>query len=344
MQVKFNFSKIAFSLLAVLFSLQVFAEDPHEGKEEKFNMSEMIMHHIADSHEWHFATIGHTHLSVPLPCIVYSEKGGLQVFSSSNFKDEHHNLVPYNGLVLEHEKIHAQDGSKVYDFSITKNVAQLFISAILLIVVFMTVRKGFVKNKDKAPTGVQSMFEPIIVYVRDEIARPNIGEKHYMKFLPYLLTLFFFIWFNNLLGLLPGSANVTGNIAVTLVLGLITFVLTNINGKSGYWKHLVAPPGVPGFVLPLLIPVEIIGVFVKPITLMIRLFANITAGHIILLSLIGLVFMFKNAFVGVGVSVFVLAINMLELLVALLQAFIFTLLTSMYIGTALEEAHHEEHH
>lgn len=342
MQVKFHFSKIVLSVAALFISLNIFANDP-EGKEEKFNMNEMIMHHISDSHEWHFATIGHTHLSLPLPCIVYSEKGGLQVFMSSNFKDEHHNSVPYNGLVLEHEKIHATDGSHVYDISITKNVAQLFISAILLLVIFFSVRRGFDKNKGKAPTGVQSFLEPIILYVRDEIARPNIGEKHYMRFLPYLLTLFFFIWFNNLLGLLPGSANVTGNIAITMVLGIITFILTNVNGKSAYWKHLVAPPGVPSFVLPLLIPVEIIGVFVKPLTLMIRLFANITAGHIILLSLIGLIFMFKNAFVGAGVSVFVLAINMLELLVALLQAFIFTLLTSMYIGTALEE-HHEEHH
>ncbi|MFN8357753.1 MAG: F0F1 ATP synthase subunit A [Spirosomataceae bacterium] len=344
MQVKFHFSKIVLSAVALFFSLNVFANDPEAGKEEEFNMNEMIMHHIADSHEWHFATIGHTHLALPLPCIVYTEKGGLQVFMSSHFKDEHHHPVAYNGLVLEHDKIHAEDGGKVIDLSITKNVAQLFISAILLIVIFFSVRNGFKRNKDKAPSGVQSLFEPIILYVRDEIARPNIGEKHYKRFLPYLLTLFFFIWFNNLLGLLPGSANVTGNIAVTLVLGILSFILTNVNGKSAYWKHLVAPPGVPGFVLPLLVPVEIIGVLVKPLTLMIRLFANITAGHIILLSLIGLIFMFKNAFVGAGVSVFVLAINMLELLVALLQAFIFTLLTSMYIGTAVEEHDHDEHH
>ena len=335
--------KLYFSvILLVGLAFSALAQEHHaEGETKKFNMSEMIKHHIADSHEWHFATIGHTHISLSLPCIVYSKQGGFQVFSSSNFKNEHHELVPYNGLVLEHEKIHAQDGGKVYDFSITKNVAQLFLSAILLLLVFFAVSKGYKENAGKAPKGIQSMFEPIIEYVRDEIARPNIGEKHYKRFTPYLLTLFFFIWFNNLLGLLPGSANVTGNIAITACLAVITFFVTNLNGKKGYWMHLIAPPGVPKAILPLLTPVEIIGVFVKPLTLMVRLFANITAGHIILLSLIGLIFKFQNWGVGFGVSIFVVAMNVLELLVALLQAFIFTLLTSMYIGSALDEGHHD---
>ncbi len=346
-----HFSKI-FTFIALLFLAQ-FSFAQHENvaaehesasapKEEKFNIGEMITHHTSDAHEWHFATIGHNHISIPLPVILYSPTKGLDVFSSSKFKNEHHELVSYNGYVVdEHEKIHSIDGSTVYDVSITKNVASLILSAILLLVVFFAVAKGYVKNKGKAPTGIQSLFEPIITYVRDDIAKPSIGDKHYERFLPYLLTLFFFIWFNNMMGLLPGSANVTGNIAVTMVLAVITFFVTNLNGNKGYWKHLISPPGVPGFVLPLIVPVEIIGIFVKPLTLMIRLFANITAGHIILLSLLGLIFTFKNYFIGGTVTVFVVAMNLLEILVALLQAFIFSLLTAMYIGSAVEEAHHD---
>lgn len=344
-----HFSKI-FTLFILLFAGQtLFAQHEqhttttHEAqKEEKFNIGEMITHHISDSHEWHFATVGHNHFSIPLPVILYSPTKGFDVFSSSKFKSENHQLVSYNGyLVDEHEKIHSVDGSKVYDLSITKNVASIILSAIILLLVFTTVAKGYEKNKGKAPKGIQSLFEPIITYVRDDIAKPTIGEKHYQKFLPYLLTLFFFIWFNNMMGLLPGSANVTGNIAVTMVLGLVTFFVTNLNGNKGYWKHLVAPPGVPVLLYPIIVPVEIIGIFVKPLTLMIRLFANITAGHIILLSLIGLIFTFKSYLVGGTVTIFVVAMNVLELLVALLQAFIFTLLTSMYIGSAVEEAHHD---
>ncbi len=342
-----HFSKIL-SIIFLLFVGQIaFAQHENhttvaEPKEEKFNMGEMIMHHISDSHDWHFATIGHNHISIPLPVILYSPSKGFDVFSSSKFKNEHHLNTSYNGYVLdEHEKIHSIEGNKVYDFSITKNVAQLFLSAILLLVVFLLVRKGYKTNHGKAPTGIQSLFEPIITYVRDEIAKPNIGEKDYMKFLPYLLTLFFFIWFNNMMGLLPGSANLTGNIAVTMVLAIIAFLVTNLNGKAGYWKHLISPPGVPGILLPLIVPVEIIGVLTKPFTLMIRLFANMTAGHIILLSLTGLIFTFKSFFVGAPVSFFLVAMNLLELIVALLQAFIFTLLTAMYIGSAVEDAHHD---
>jgi F-type H+-transporting ATPase subunit a len=312
---------------------------------KKFDIAEMIMHHISDSHSWHFATVGHNHITLNLPVILYSPSKGLSMFSSANFTDEHHAPKAYNGYELdEHGKVHALDGSKVYDFSITKIVAQLLLSALIMILVFFGVRKGFKKNSGKAPTGIQSLFEPIIAYVRDEIARPTIGEKHYMRFLPFLLTLFFFIWFNNMLGLLPGSANVTGNIAVTFVLALITFVITNLNGKVAYWKHIFLPPGVPILLLPIIVPVEILGIFVKPITLMVRLFANITAGHIILLSLMGLIFTFKNYLLGGTISVFLVAMNVLELLVALLQAFIFTLLTAMYIGSAVEEHHHEEAH
>ena len=308
---------------------------------EKFDPGKMMMGHIADEHEWHFASSAdeHTHYSIPLPCIVWN-KGGLKVFSSNRFKNEHHEEVPYEGLKLEEGKIVAEDGSFVLDLSITKNVASLLISFFLLLIIFFTVAKSYKERAGKAPKGLQSAIEPLLLFIRDDVAKTNIGEKHYRRFVPYLLTVFFFILFNNLLGLLPGSANVTGNIAITLVLAVIAFFVTNLNGTSTYWGHIFAMPGVPKWLLVLLTPVEIIGVFMKPISLMIRLFANITAGHLILLSLIALIFIFKSfgvALIAVPFSVFM---NLIELLVAFLQAYIFTVLTSTYIGAAVEEAHH----
>ena len=314
-------------------------EDAHGEVAEAFNPGKMMMEHIADEHEWHFATNGHTHYSIPLPCIVYNQ-GGWKVFSSSKFKNEHHEEIPYEGLKLEEGKIVAEDGSFVLDLSITKNVASLFISLFLLLAIFFTIAKSYKQRVGKAPKGLQSFFELIIVFIRDEVAKENIGEKHYRRFLPYLLTVFFFILFNNILGLLPGSANVTGNIAVTLVLATIAFFVTNLNGRSTYWGHIFAMPGVPKWLLILLTPVEIIGVFMKPISLMIRLFANITAGHLILLSLIALIFIFKSLGVAAIAVPFSLFMNLIEILVAFLQAYIFTVLTSTYIGAAVEEAHH----
>ena len=204
--------------------------------------------------------------------------------------------------------------------------------------VFTAVARGYKKNEGKAPSGIQSFFEPIIVFIRDEIAKKNIGPK-YARYMPYLLTIFFFIWFNNLLGLTPGAANLTGNIAVTLVLAVLTLIVTLASSNKYYWAHIFATPGVPKPLLPIMIIVEVIGIFTKPFSLMIRLFANITAGHIVVLSFISLVFLFKTWAVGPVTLAFGLFINVLELLVALLQAFIFTLLTSMYIGGAVEEHH-----
>ncbi|MBP6385341.1 MAG: F0F1 ATP synthase subunit A [Pseudarcicella sp.] len=311
----------------------------HGAKEEKFDSGKMILEHIADEHEWHFATVGHSHISLPLPCIVIN-KGELKMFLSSKFTNEHHEAVAYEGLKMVDKKIVAEDGSSVFDLSITKNVASMLLSAIILCLVFFAVAKGYKTNHGKAPKGIQSMFEPIIMFIRDDIAKANIGEKHYKRFMPYLLTLFFFIWFNNMLGLLPGGANLTGNIAVTLVLAIIAFFVTNLNGRSTYWGHIFNMPGVPKVMLILLTPVEIIGIFMKPFSLMVRLFANISAGHIILLSLISLIFIFKNAAVGFAVVPFSLFMNVIELMVAFLQAFIFTMLVSTYIGAAVEEAHH----
>jgi F-type H+-transporting ATPase subunit a len=358
MSLRHRFLASTFALLAA-FSV-AFAEEPahdHEHKEAKFDIGQMIMHHISDAHEWEFAH----GLALPLPVIIYDN--GLKVFSSNNFyhspeADHEHHIYPYKegGYILEHEHIYklgadgkADKSAHVLDFSITKNVASLLLSAVLLLVIFLSVAKGFNKNKGKAPSGIQSFLEPIIIFVRDEVVKPSIGPK-YEKYLPYMLTLFFFIWINNLLGLLPGGANLTGNIAVTVTLAVITFLMVHFSANKHYFLHLVKPSGVPAALLPLLVPVEIVGVFMKPISLMIRLFANITAGHIIILSLLGLIFMAKSLSsdtTGWAVSplivFFSLFMNLIELLVAFLQAFIFTLLSSMYIGSAIEENHDADH-
>jgi F-type H+-transporting ATPase subunit a len=343
---------LAIALVLSSLPLAMAQEHGHEGeapaKKEGFNVGEMIMHHIKDEHGWELAH----GVTIPLPVILYSQDRGLEVFSSSRLAHEQ----VYNGYKQEHGKIHrvneagtVDHEAKLYDFSITKNVASLLLSAVILLLLFPTVSRSYATNKGKAPKGIQSLLEPIILFVRDEIAKPSIGPK-YGRYLPYLLTLFFFILINNLLGLLPGAANLTGNIAVTLVLAVISFLIVTFSGNKHYWLHIVKPTGVPWFVLPIMIPVEIVGVFMKPISLMVRLFANITAGHIIILSLLGLIFM-ANHMAGAMTSIsispvvlfFTLFLNLIELLVAFLQAFIFTLLTAMYIGSAVEEHHEADH-
>lgn len=330
-------------------STEATAEASHDEShgEEKFDINKTIMEHVADAHDWHL--FGHT--SVHLPVILYTDKG-LDFFSSGKFNHGHDVYVGKYTYKLEHEKIHAVDESgnvlsdvKVLDFSITKNVATLLISVLGLILIFLTVANGYAKRGIGAPKGIQSWLEPIILFVRDDIAAPNLG-KHTSKYMPYLLTVFFFIWFNNMLGLIPffpGGANVTGNIAVTMILSVITFVLTNINAKKAYWKHIFLPH-VPLWLYPLMIPVEIIGIFTKPFALMIRLFANITAGHILVLSLVCLAILFKSFAVGFATTPLIVFISAIELLVAFLQAFIFTILSALFIGMAVniesEEAHH----
>jgi F-type H+-transporting ATPase subunit a len=299
----------------------------------------MINHHIQDSHSWEI----YHGLTIHLPVIIYSAENGLAVFYSSNFYNEAHELVPYAGYMMEHEHILLENGGDVLDLSITKNVFFLFINALILILIFLAVARGYKKNVGKAPSGVQSFFEPIIIYVRDEIVKPNIGPK-YEKYLPYLLTLFFFVWFGNLLGLLPASANLTGNIAVTLVLATITLIITLASSKKTYWLHIIDPlgnsMGWPKYLLYLILwPIELIGILTKPFALTIRLFANITAGHIIILSILSLTFIFQSIGVGIAASLFAAVMNMLELFVALLQAYVFTLLSSMYFGQAVEEHH-----
>ncbi|TCD27354.1 ATP synthase F0 subunit A [Pedobacter psychrodurus] len=313
--------------------------------EEKFEPTKVIMEHIADSHMWHLW--GHT--SLPLPVILYTANG-LEVFSSGNF---HHGEHDYNGkynnyrLEEDHIKVVGADGKideeaskSVLDFSITKNVAAMFVAIFVILVIFISVAASYRKRVGKAPKGLQSFVEPIIVFVRDDIAKPNIGHK-YAKFMPYLLTTFFFILFNNLFGLIPifpGGANVTGNIALTFVMALGTLIIVNINGNKYYWKHIFKPD-VPFWLYPIMIPVELIGIISKPFALMVRLFANITAGHIIVLSLISLIFIFETLAIAPVSVAFVLFMDVLELLVAFLQAFIFTLLTALFIGMAVEEHH-----
>ena len=327
------------------------AATSHENaKEEKFNPSELILEHITDSHDWHLW--GHT--SLPLPIILYTPKG-LEVFSSSHF---HHGEQAYTTanytykieenkiVVLNTENEVDEAATKtIIDISITKNVCSLLISVTLLLFIFLSVAKAYKNRVGKAPKGFQSMIEPIILFVRDDVAKPNLGKK-YAKFMPFLLTVFFFIWINNMMGLIPffpGGANVSGNIAFTMVLALITFIIITVNGGKVYWSHIFAPH-VPWWLYPLLIPVEIFGMFTKPVALMIRLFANITAGHILVLSLISLIFIFKSLVIAIVAVPFTVFINVIELLVAFLQAYIFTMLAALFIGMALEEPHAEEHH
>ena len=317
------------------------AEKPGQEHNDDFDAGYMILHHIVDSHYWEFWH-GAT---VYFPVILYSEKEGFKFFpTSAPFFNDHLEPVEYQGYKVDHGKILHVDGTAdVYDFSITKNVASIFMSIIILFIVFKAVANKY-KNPHHRPKGIQRVFEPIIVFLRDEVAKPNIGPK-YERFMPFLLTLFFFIWFNNVLGLLPGAANVTGNLAVTGVLALFTFIVTQINGTNHYWKHVFDTPGVPWWLkypLPIMPMVEFIGLFTKPFSLTVRLFANITAGHIILLSLFSLIFIARSWFVGVGSVLFVVFMTFLELFVALLQAFIFTILSAMYFGSAVEEHHADE--
>ncbi len=341
----FGYFKIIFAILLIMGTI-VPKQTIAGGSGDEYKPGEVILHHIMDDYSWHFFTVGHFHATVPLPVILYSPTKGLDIFLSSNFYDDNHQVIPYKGYELDHGEIHAIDGSDVYDFSITKNVTSMFISIILMFFMFTSVAKRYKTRSNQAPKGLQSLIEPLIIFVTDEIAKPMLGKK-YMRFLPYLLTVFFFIWINNLLGLIPGAANLTGNIAVTMCMALITFILTVFNGNKHYWSHIFMPTGVPPALLVIMIPIEVIGIFTKPFALMIRLFANMTAGHMIILSIISLIFIFGQSNMAVGYSVSVLSVGFavfmlcLELLVAVLQAYIFTILSALFISEAV--ADHDDH-
>jgi len=352
-----------------------------EGK--KFDANEVIFGHVLDAHQFHFLSYKDKngeehHVGIPLPIIIYApDQGGLHMFSSSEF---HHGEQSHEGflLVTEHyrqtlvksgyyteeqiktlsnESIIAVDSQgkplstvKVYDFSLTRNVVQMLIALALMVWLLLVVAKRYrERGAGKAPTGMQNLIEVFVTFTRDEVAKPNLGHK-YRKYMPYLLTVFFFILMNNIVGLIPGTANVTGNIAFTLVLGLISFIVILFSSNSHYWGHIFNPP-VPGGVKPIMIPVEVLGIFTKPIALIVRLFANMIAGHIIIICLISLIFIFGNLNSGVGwgfspISIaFTVFIYFIEILVAFLQAYIFTNLTAVFIGQAFEGSHDDvDHH
>ena len=335
-------------------------EVSHEKK--AFDATELINSHIGDSHEFHIADWGGHPISFYLPVILWTNTG-LEIFSSERFHhdNEAKHVIDVNGqkLVRSNEVIYYADkfdkltveerknGAFEFDarplnFSITKNVFSMFMSAIIMFLLFLAVARSYKKN-ELAPKGIAGFLEPLVTFVRDDIARPNIGEKKYEKYMPYLLTIFFFIWINNLIGLIPFfpfSSNLTGNIYFTFVMALITFIITTLSGNKDYWGHIFNTPGVPFWLAPIMIPVELIGMLTKPFALMIRLFANITAGHIIILSLISLIFIFETVAVSPISGAFVLFMSVLEMLVAALQAYVFTLLSALFIGQAVAEHDH----
>jgi len=331
-----------------------YGQEVQEKKESeaKFDASTFILDHIADSHEWHILTRQNGEsVAIYLPVILYSKEKGLDVFSSRQLAEgktyKGYKLVEEGDLkgkiVSVNSEGVADETNLPYDFSMTKTVIGMLAAAIIGLFLFISLSRSYKKSGISHPKGMQGFLEPLILFVRDDIAIPNLGHHKYEKYMPYLLSVFFFILLNNLMGLVPFpppfGANVTGNIALTFTLAACTFFITQISANKSHWKHVFAAPGVPWWLLPIMIPVEIIGLFSKPFALMIRLFANITAGHIIVLSLICLIFIFNSLAVAPVSIFFVVFMDCLELLVALLQAYIFTLLSSLFIGMAVQEEH-----
>jgi len=370
-----------FSLFYMLFSITVFAqhkeegagqellkkEDGHDNEKKKgFNASKVIFGHVLNAHEFHFLDIGDHPVTIPLPVILYSSQRGLTSFMSSKFEHGHkthsgyailteHNIADWKlnpktnyvgDVVAVNEQGEMDPAVKIIDLSLTRNVVQMLIALIVFTWIMLRIAKRYKTGVGvtSAPKGSQSLLEPVITFVRDEVAKPNLGHK-YEKYLPYLLTVFFFILINNIFGLIPGTANVTGNIAFTAVLGIISFVVILASSNKHYWGHIFNPPGVPFGVKLILVPVEFLSVFIKPFALIIRLFANMVAGHIIIICLISLIFIFGelSVYAGWGASPlaigFTVFIYFIEVLVAFLQAFIFTMLTAVFIGQAFEGGH-----
>ncbi|MFC6877352.1 F0F1 ATP synthase subunit A [Flavobacterium myungsuense] len=339
-------------------STQANHEEHSEPTDIKAKIDAYKQHHVLDAHEFSLFEDEATgaHYGFPLPIILWDN--GVEIFSSSKF--EHgHAVAESNGnyYKLGHdEKIYKTDASgtmtgdehhptniKPLDFSITKNVLSIMIVAFLMFFVFSSLAKTYAKNGGIS-SGVGRFFEPIVLYVRDEIAIPNIGEKHYKKYMSFLLTVFFFIWFLNIFGLTPLGINVTGNIAITFGLAVVTFIITNITANKNYWGHIFWMPGVPIPMKIILAPIELLGIFIKPFALMIRLYANMIAGHIVVMSLLALIFIFKNIGMGAFSLILTFIISVIEILVAALQAYIFTMLAALYFGSAVEEHHHDEAH
>jgi F-type H+-transporting ATPase subunit a len=358
---KNNLIKILVLLLFVVTSSVSAQEFSEENKPDeqgiKATIKKYINHHLLDSYDFSLFSYEnnegeHIYIGAPLPVILWD--GGLKVFLSSKF---HHGEtvaeVDGNYYKVYHNKIYKTDAEgeitldehhhptnvKPFDFSITKNVTFIFLVGLLMFFMFKGMAKSY--KKSTMPKGIGRMLEPIVMYIQNDIAIPNIGKKHYKKYMSYLLTVFFFVWIINLLGLTPLGVNVTNNIAVTFSLALITYLLVTFTGNKNYWKHIFWMPGVPWPMKIILAPIELLGTLIKPFSLMIRLYANITAGHIVLMSIIGLMFIFKS-WIGSPLSFgLAFALSLLELLVAALQAYIFTMLSALYFGMAVEE--HEDH-
>jgi len=339
------------------------AAESHES--EEFNPGEFVIEHVSDAYDWHITSFGETHISIPLPIIVYSkhpelhEGQAFHVFMSSKFNHGHDSYKgfriseseEFKGKVVELDA-HGAELGKPIDLSLTKAVAGALVSVIILLWLVFSVAAAAKRNKDKAPTGLQNLLEPVILFIRDEVAKPAIGEHKYEKFMPFLLTIFFFILVNNFMGLIPivpFGANVTGNISVTMVLALFTFFITTINGNKHYWKEIYWPD-VPVWLkfplFPLMQVVEFSGMITKPFVLMVRLFANMLAGHMIVTVFVSLIFIFANLFgAGVGLAAspvsiaFSVFILLLDVLVSFIQAYVFTLLSALYFGMATSEHH-----
>jgi F-type H+-transporting ATPase subunit a len=332
-----------------------------EEEKEELERKAYVKHHLLDSHDFtlfSYGKEGEKHFGFPLPVILWDN--GIHFFSSSKFhhgeavaesngnfyKINHHDGKIYKtdaeGTFTEDEKGHVTN-EKPIDFSITKNVLMILIVGLILFLLFAGLGKSYKKNGSIAK-GAGRFFEPIILYIRDDIAIPNIGEKHYKKYMSFLLTIFFFIWFLNMFGLTPLGVNITGNIAITASLAIMTYLITTFTAKKDYWKHIFWMPGVPVPMKIILAPIELLGTIIKPFSLSIRLYANMLAGHVVLMTLIALMYKF-NSPIGSPLSFFLaFVLSLLEVLVALLQAYIFTMLAALYFGSAVEEHHHDEAH
>ena len=378
-----------FGLLVATVTTTAWADDSHDHghEQEAFNPSNFIIHHIADAHDIHLW--GDVHIPLPIIVyteehgldvfmssafeghgdvrvaerpsgVTYELSHGHIAVAGDHAGHGHDDHADHDHEAHEehagqdhgeHDHAdHGHHGPVVYDLSITKSIFGMLLMLGLMVVLFGRMAGSYKNRQGQAPTGMTNALEPLVLFLRDEIAVPNIGKEKADKFLPFLMTVFFFIFFANLLGLVPfiGGFNVTGTLGITMVLASLVFLITTLNGNKHYWGHLFWPPGVPLFVMPIIIPIEIVGMFLKPIVLMIRLTANISAGHIIILSFVSLILIFGKggeamaAGYGIGIfsTAFMIFMYCLELLVAFLQAFVFTLLAAIYFGEATHEAHH----
>lgn len=323
----------------------------------EIDVGEILFGHISDSYGWHITDWNGRHVSIPLPCIVRSSTGW-HVFMSSKLEHGHEHeglFIAEDGRYEDKIVERGADGELVrpFDISITKNVASLMFTAVLLIIIVLSTARWYRKHdtaQEGAPGGFAGLMELMIMMVNDEIIKPSVGEKHYRKYAPYLLTAFFFIFVCNLLGLVPffpGGANVTGNIAVTMMMALFTFIAINVFADKHYWKEIFWPdvPLFLKFPIPIMQTIELFGVISKPFSLMVRLFANIMAGHMMVLGLVSVIFVTVklgpviNGSMTVIAMIFGLVINCLELLVAFIQAYVFTMLSAVFIGMAHQEEH-----